>query len=355
VLPLARDRRMSQQSVLAELRDLRKSYKLGGVFSRSTEAVRAIDGVSFDIHRGKVLGLVGESGSGKTTVGRVLLRLIEPTAGKIRFRGQDITHFSRAQLRPIRRHMQLVFQDPFGSLNPRMTVGRLLTTPLIVHSPDLSRTEQRRRVDEVLELVGLFPAAAGRYPHEFSGGQRQRIAIARALMPGPELLVADEPVSALDVSVQAQVVNLLLDLRDRLDLAILFIAHDLAVVGTISDRVAVMYLGRIVELADTVDLFTAPRHPYTEALFSAVPQVEAEARRARIILVGDMPSPVTPPSGCPFRTRCRYALDACAQEVPKLREIAPRHWKSCIRDDLDLVPAVDLPARESSPVLGDRI
>jgi len=302
-----------------------------------------------------VLGLVGESGSGKTTVGRVLLRLIEPTAGKIRFRGQDITHFSRAQLRPIRRHMQLVFQDPFGSLNPRMTVGRLLTTPLIVHSPDLSRTEQRRRVDEVLELVGLFPAAAGRYPHEFSGGQRQRIAIARALMPGPELLVADEPVSALDVSVQAQVVNLLLDLRDRLDLAILFIAHDLAVVGTISDRVAVMYLGRIVELADTVDLFTAPRHPYTEALFSAVPQVEAEARRARIILVGDMPSPVTPPSGCPFRTRCRYALDACAQEVPKLREIAPRHWKSCIRDDLDLVPAVDLPARESSPVLGDRI
>jgi oligopeptide/dipeptide ABC transporter ATP-binding protein len=332
---------MSKPVALAEVRDLRKVYPLGGVFSRSKEAVRAIDGVSFDIQRGEVLGLVGESGSGKTTVGRALLRLIEPTSGEIRFRGQDITHLSRTLLRPIRRHMQLVFQDPFASLNPRMTVGRLLTTPLIVHNPDLSRAQQRRRVEEALELVGLFPAAADRYPHEFSGGQRQRIAIARALMPGPDLLVADEPVSALDVSVQAQVVNLLLDLRDRLGLAILFIAHDLAVVGTISDRVAVMYLGRIVEMADTVDLFTAPRHPYTEALFSAVPQVEAEGRRSRIILTGDMPSPVNPPSGCPFRTRCRYAIEACARDVPVLREVAARHWKACIRDDLHLAPAVE--------------
>jgi oligopeptide/dipeptide ABC transporter ATP-binding protein len=338
---------MSKPIALAEVRDLRKVYPLGGVFSRSKEAVRAIDGVSFDIVRGEVLGLVGESGSGKTTVGRALLRLIEPTGGEIRFRGQDITHLSRGLLRPIRRHMQLVFQDPFASLNPRMTVGRLLTTPLIVHNPGLTRAQQRRRVEDALELVGLFPAAADRYPHEFSGGQRQRIAIARALMPGPELLVADEPVSALDVSVQAQVVNLLLDLRDRLGLAILFIAHDLAVVGTISDRVAVMYLGRIVEMADTLDLFTAPLHPYTEALFSAVPQVEAEGRRTRIILAGDMPSPVNPPSGCPFRTRCRYALPACAEAVPELREAGTRHWKACIRDDLDLAPAVE---RQTEPM-----
>jgi oligopeptide transport system ATP-binding protein len=329
---------------LIEVLNLRKHYALGGSFSRSRDSVRAIDGVSFDIARGEVLGLVGESGSGKTTVGRALLRLIEPTDGDIRFRGQDITHLSRTLLRPIRRHMQLVFQDPFASLNPRMTVGRLLTTPLIVHSPELGQEARRQRVAAALELVGLFPAAADRYPHEFSGGQRQRIAIARALMPGPDLLVADEPVSALDVSVQAQVVNLLLDLRDRLGLAILFIAHDLAVVGTISDRVAVMYLGRIVEMADTVDLFTGPRHPYTEALFSAVPQVDPASRQARVILTGDMPSPIAPPSGCPFRTRCRYALAACADQPPALRQVAGRHWKACIRDDLDLAPAVVPPA-----------
>jgi oligopeptide transport system ATP-binding protein len=337
---------MTRPVPLAEVKDLRKVFPLGGVFSRGRQGVRAVDGVSFDIARGEVLGLVGESGSGKTTVGRTLLRLIEPTDGEIRFRGQDITHLSRNLLRPIRRHMQFVFQDPFASLNPRMTVGRLLSTPLIVHSPELSRAEQRARVEQALDLVGLFPAAADRYPHEFSGGQRQRIAIARALMPGPDLLVADEPVSALDVSVQAQVVNLLLDLRDRLGLAILFIAHDLAVVGTISDRVAVMYLGRIVEMADTIDLFTAPRHPYTEALFSAVPQVEAATRRTRIILTGDMPSPVAPPSGCPFRTRCRYALPDCAIELPALRLVAGRHWKACIRDDLNLAPAVERPAQQ---------
>ena len=338
---------MTEAALLAQVRDLRVHYRLGGAFSRSAAVIRAVDGASFDIARGEVLGLVGESGSGKTTVGRALLRLIEPTDGQIRFRGKDITHLSRAQLRSIRRHMQLVFQDPFASLNPRMTVGRLLATPLIVHNPELSRADQRQRIDEALELVGLFSAAADRYPHEFSGGQRQRIAIARALMPGPDLLVADEPVSALDVSVQAQVINLLLDLRARLGLAILFIAHDLAVVGTISDRVAVMYLGRIVEVAETADLFTSPRHPYTEALFSAVPQVEAKSRRTRIILTGDMPSPVAPPSGCPFRTRCPYALSDCARAVPELREVAPRHWKACIRDDLDLAPAVVRPAETS--------
>ena len=321
---------------LMDVRDLRKTYPVGGLFSRGRAQVRAIDGVSFSIGRGEVLGLVGESGSGKTTVGRTVLRLTEPTSGEIRFRGQDITHLSRRKLRPVRRHMQPVFQDPFGSLNPKMTVERILAGPLIVHRPEMTHRQRRAEIEEALRMVGLFPAAADRYPHEFSGGQRQRIGIARALMLHPDLLVADEAVSALDVSVQAQVVNLLMDLRERLGLAILFIAHDLAVVGTISDRVAVMYLGRIVELADTATLFTGPRHPYTEALFSAVPQFEAGERRGRIILEGDMPSPIAPPSGCAFRTRCRYALPACAQTTPELRDMGDRHMKACIRDDLAL-------------------
>ena len=231
--------------------------------------------------------------------------------------------------------MQLVFQDPYASLNPRMSVERILSAPLIIHQPDLTRAQRRSRVEEALRVVGLFPGAADRYAHEFSGGQRQRIGIARALMLEPDLLVADEPVSALDVSVQAQVVNLLLDLRERLGLAILFIAHDLAVIGTVSDRVAVMYLGRIVELAPTRALFLSPRHPYTEALLSAVPQVEA-GRRDRIILSGELPSPLSPPSGCAFRTRCRYALPACAEAPPALRPVGSAHWAACIRDDIDL-------------------
>jgi oligopeptide/dipeptide ABC transporter ATP-binding protein len=330
---------------LVEVRELRKSYPVGSPFSRHRAEVRAIDGVSFDIARGEVLGLVGESGSGKTTVGRTLLRLTEPSGGSIRFDGQDITHLSRRALRPVRRHMQLVFQDPFASLNPRMSIERILEGPLLVHQPQLGRAERRARVAEALGLVGLFSAAADRYPHEFSGGQRQRIGIARALMLHPALLVADEPVSALDVSVQAQVLNLLLDLRERLDLAILFIAHDLAVVGAVADRVAVMYLGRIVELADRAELFARPRHPSTEALFSAVPQLDPEARRTRIILSGDLPSPLAPPSGCAFRSRCRYALPACAAGVPPLRAVTPLHWSACIRDDIALAPAL---AREAA-------
>ena len=320
---------------LLQVRDLSKWYPVGGAFRRKTQ-LRALDGVSFDIAAGEVLGLVGESGSGKTTAGRTLLRLTNPTGGSIRFRGQDITSLSRRKLRPVRRHMQLIFQDPYGSLNPRMSVERLLSTPLIVHEPALSRAERRRRVEEALELVGLYAGAADRYPHEFSGGQRQRIGIARALMSRPELLVADEPVSALDVSVQAQVVNLLLDLRERLGLAILFIGHDLAVVGAVCDRIAVMYLGRIVEVADSVSLFTRPRHPYTEALFSAVPDIDRSGRRERIILTGDVPSPMAPPSGCTFRTRCRYAEPDCAAALPELAERAPGHFAACRRPELNL-------------------
>ena len=334
---------------LVQLRDLSKWYPLPrrSPFARH-EHVRALEGVSFDINRGEILGLVGESGSGKTTVGRTLLRLTEPTRGSIRFAGQDITHLSRRQLRPVRRRMQLVFQDPYGSLNPRQSVERVLSTPLMVHEPALSAKQRRTRVEAALELVGLFPAAADRYPHEFSGGQRQRIGIARALMAGPDLLVADEPVSALDVSVQAQVVNLLLDLRERLGLTVLFVAHDLAVVGAISDRVAVMYLGRVVELAGTAALFTGPRHPYTEALFSAVPTIDPAARPRRILLTGDIPSPVSLPSGCVFRTRCPYAEPRCAATMPELRQVAPGHWKACVRDDLAL--AAPVAARIPQPV-----
>ena len=343
--PLVRAEVLVRAELLVRVRDLSKWYPLPrrGLFG-PREQLRALDGVSFDIRCGEVLGLVGESGSGKTTVGRTLMRLTEPTRGTIQFRGEDITHLPRRALRPVRRHMQLVFQDPYGSLNPRMSVERILSTPLLVHEPALSSRQRRRRVEEALDLVGLFPGAADRFPHEFSGGQRQRIGIARALMAGPELLVADEPVSALDVSVQAQVVNLLLDLRERLGLTVLFVAHDLAVVGTISDRVAVMYLGRIVELADTAALFTGPRHPYTEALFSAVPAIDPAARRRRILLQGDVPSPVAPPSGCTFRTRCPYAQPRCADKPPVLREVAPGHWKACVRDDLALAAPVAAPA-----------
>ncbi len=325
---------------LVEVHDLRKTYPIGSAFARRRAMLRAIDGVSFTIARGEILGLVGESGSGKTTVGRTVLRLTEPTSGSIRFDGQDITHLSRRALRPVRRHMQPVFQDPFASLNPRHSVEQILAAPLRVHRPELGRAARRALVEDALRMVGLFDAASDRFAHEFSGGQRQRIGIARALMLQPALIVADEPVSALDVSVQAQVVNLLLDLRDRLDLAMLFIAHDLAVVGAMADRVAVMYLGRIVELADTATLFANPRHPYTEALFSAVPQIDAAARRTRIILSGDLPSPLAPPSGCTFRTRCRYALPACAEAVPDLRAVAPGHAAACIRDDIALAPAL---------------
>ncbi len=322
---------------LLEVEGVAKHYPVGG-----GRVLRALDGVSFTMAPGEVLGVVGESGSGKTTLGRAVLRLQDVSAGRIRFRGEDLTRLSRRQLRPVRRHMQLVFQDPNASLNPRMTVEQILGIPLQVHEPALGRAARRARIEETLQTVGLFADAAGRYPHEFSGGQRQRVGIARALICRPELLVADEPVSALDVSVQAQVVNLLLDLRAQLGLSILFIAHDLAVVGLISDRVAVMYLGRIVELADTAALFARPRHPYTEALFAAVPDIGH--RRPPVLLEGDMPSPVSPPPGCPFHTRCRYAEPACRDALPPLVERAPGHWAACRRPELTLASPLPEPA-----------
>jgi oligopeptide/dipeptide ABC transporter ATP-binding protein len=325
---------------ILEVEGLRKWYELGGgPFARRREVVRAVEDVSFTVRRGEVLGLVGESGSGKSTLGRTILRLTEPTAGRIVFDGEDITAWSRRQLKPVRRRMQLIFQDPFASLNPRMTVGRIIETPLLIQNRAMGTPERREKVAEALRTVGLSERYAGRYPHEFSGGQRQRIGIARALVMEPAFLVADEPVSALDVSIQAQIVNLLVAIKRQLGLTILFVTHDLAVVGHISDRVAVMYLGRIVELAPTRTLFQTPRHPYTEALFSAAPVPDPTARRARILLKGDMPSPLNPPSGCAFRTRCRYALPACAEGPPALRRVGPGHLAACIRDDVALRPA----------------
>ena len=327
---------MADRTIL-RVEALSKHFPLRGHFPfGSGETVKAVDNVSFSVTAGEVLGLVGESGSGKTTLGRTVLRLLEPSDGAIHFRDRNITHLSRRALRPVRRDMQLVFQDPFGSLNPRMTIGRIVATPLLIHEPAMTRTDRHDRVAEALRRVGLLPSHAERYPHEFSGGQRQRIGIARALILRPSFLVADEPISALDVSIQAQVVNLLLALREELGLSILFIAHDLAVVGHISDRVAVMYLGRLVELAPTNDLFKAPRHPYTEALLSAAPSPDPGRGRQRIILAGDPPSPVNPPSGCPFRTRCRYAQPACAEQTPPLREVSPGHFSACLRTELSL-------------------
>jgi oligopeptide/dipeptide ABC transporter ATP-binding protein len=328
---------VSLSADLVVVRDLRQWFPLRhGLFGRAGGFVKAVDGVSFSIRKGEVLGLVGESGSGKTTVGRTILRLLAPTAGSIAFRDQDITSLSRRRMRPIRREMQLIFQDPFASLNPRMTVERIVATPLDVHEASLPPAVKRARVEETLTMVGLSADYASRYPHEFSGGQRQRVGIARALILHPEFLVADEPVSALDVSIQAQIVNLLSDLKDRLGLTMLFIAHDLAVVGHISDRIAVMYLGKLMELAPADALFATPLHPYTEALFSAVPDPDPTVRRQRIILKGDVPSPIAPPSGCVFRTRCRYAIAACASAPPEFREVRPGHFKACIRDDLAL-------------------
>jgi oligopeptide transport system ATP-binding protein len=325
---------------LVEVRNLRKHFALGGgLLGRRAEAVRAVEDVSFAVRKGEVLGLVGESGSGKSTIGRTILRLLEPTAGSITFAGEEIAHLGRRQLKPLRRRMQLVFQDPFGSLNPRMTVERIVAAPLIIHERRMPRAERRERVERALHRVGLSPRYLSRYPHEFSGGQRQRIGLARALIIEPDFLVADEPVSALDVSIQAQIVNLLLSIKGELGLTVLFITHDLAVVGHISDRVAVMYLGRLVELAPVRELFRNPRHPYTEALLAAAPDPDPTIRRKRILLRGDIPSPINPPSGCAFRTRCPYALPACAEGVPELRDVGGGHFKACIRDELELRPA----------------
>lgn len=320
---------------LVEVQNLKKWFPIrGGILSRVVANVKAVNDVSFDVKRGEVLGLVGESGSGKTTVGRTILRLIEPTSGTIKFDGHDITYLPKPQLRAYRRKMQIIFQDPFASLNPRMTVGDIIAEPLVIHNLEGSAQARTERVAELLQMVGLNPDHIRRYPHEFSGGQRQRIGIARALAVRPEFIVADEPVSALDVSIQAQVVNLLQDLKEQLGLTILFIAHDLAVVEYISDRIAVMYLGKVMELASSKDLYRSPKHPYTEALLSAIPVPDPTVKRERIVLQGDIPSPINPPSGCVFRTRCRYAIKECAEVVPELREVAPGHFKACIRDDI---------------------
>ncbi|MCC6718011.1 MAG: ATP-binding cassette domain-containing protein [Acetobacteraceae bacterium] len=324
---------------LLSVEDLEKWFpvRTAGLFARQAR-LRALDGVSLTVGRGEVVGVVGESGSGKTTLGRAVLRLLAPNAGRILFGGVDITNLSRRAMRPIRPRMQLVFQDPFASLNPRMTVRNIVGAPLVVHRRG-DAAERAAAITEALELVGLPRGAAERYPHEFSGGQRQRIGIARALILRPDFLVADEPVSALDVSIQAQVVNLLLELQAHLGLAILFIAHDLAVVGHISDRIAVMYLGRIVEVGPTREVLARPQHPYTEALFAAAPVPDPRRRGQRALLAGDIPSPIDPPSGCAFRTRCRYAQPACAAGRPALREISPGHVTACIRDDLLLGPS----------------
>ncbi len=320
---------------LVEITNLKKWFPIrGGILSRVVANVKAVNDVSFVVKKGEVLGLVGESGSGKTTVGRTLLRLIEPTEGSIVFDGQDITHLPKNQLRTYRRKMQIIFQDPFASLNPRMTVGDIIGEPLIIHNLETSSQARTDRVADLLQTVGLNPEHVRRYPHEFSGGQRQRIGIARALAVSPEFIVADEPVSALDVSIQAQVVNLLQDLKDRLGLTVLFIAHDLAVVEYISDRIAVMYLGKVMELSTSKDLYRNPRHPYTEALLSAIPMPDPTIKRERIVLQGDIPSPINPPSGCVFRTRCQYAIAECSTTVPELRQVAPGHFKACIRDDI---------------------
>jgi oligopeptide transport system ATP-binding protein len=314
---------------LLEVEGLKKHFPIRkGLLSRTVGHVKAVDGVSFAVREGEVLGLVGESGCGKTTTGRCILRLIEPTEGSIRFEGREILGLKRGELRALRRQMQIIFQDPYSSLNPRLTVGSMLTEALTIHR--LARGNAARdRVAELLRLVGLSPAHAARYPHEFSGGQRQRIGVARALAVNPRLIVADEPVSALDVSIQAQIVNLLRDLQRQMRLTYLFVAHDLSVVEHISDRVAVMYLGRIAELASSEDLYRAPRHPYTVSLLSAIPVPDPDRKRRRIVLKGDVPSPAKPPSGCRFHPRCYMAREICSKEEPELRQVAPGHWSAC--------------------------
>ncbi len=317
--------------VLLKVEDLKMHFPIyRGVFQRQVGAVRAVDGISFDVHRGETLGLVGESGCGKSTTGRTILQLYKPTEGQIHFEGADLVTLHGEEMRRMRRKMQMIFQDPYASLNPRMTVEQIVGEPLMVHNVATGK-EIEERVKHLLELVGLNPAFSTRYPHEFSGGQRQRVGVARALALQPSFIICDEPISALDVSIQAQVVNLLEELQEQFNLTYLFIAHDLSMVRHISKRVAVMYLGVIVELTDRDELYSSPLHPYTQALLSAVPIPDPllDAQRKRTILEGDVPSPANPPSGCRFRTRCPIAQSLCAESRPEFREVKPGHFVAC--------------------------
>jgi oligopeptide transport system ATP-binding protein len=343
---------------LISVRDLTVHFPLtGGVFSRLRQNVRAVDGVTFDIQAGETLGLVGESGCGKTTLGRAIIRLTEPTSGQILFRDQDLAALSQSQMRAQRRKLQIIFQDPYASLNPRMTISQIIGEPLGTFGL-ASGPAKKERVQQLMEMVGLSARLLKRYPHEFSGGQRQRIGIARALAVDPEFIVADEPISALDVSIQAQILNLLSRLREQNKLTYLFISHDLRAVRHLADRIAVMYLGKIVELAEAKSLYANPLMPYTKALISAVPvpDPKVETARRRIVLEGDVPSPINPPSGCRFHTRCPYAIAACRDVEPQLVQIKPQHFAACIRispaePDIDRVPPGEAPGLRSAQVV----
>jgi oligopeptide transport system ATP-binding protein len=325
---------MTENGALVKVRDLKMHFPItqGIIIQRRVGAIKAVDGVSFDIMKGETLGLVGESGCGKSTTGRAMLQLYRPTAGEVTFEGVNLTTVKGEQLRQMRRRMQMIFQDPYASLNPRMTVGDIVGEPLTVHKISKGK-ERRARVQELLDVVGLNPYFVNRYPHEFSGGQRQRIGVARALAVNPDFIVCDEPISALDVSIQAQIINLLEDLQQEFNLTYLFIAHDLSVVRHISDRIAVMYLGKIVELTGRKELYDNPLHPYTQALLSAVPipDPEVEEDRRRIILEGDVPSPANPPVGCNFSTRCPVVMDVCKEKDPDFVDVGDGHWAACFR------------------------
>ncbi|MDI9547171.1 MAG: dipeptide ABC transporter ATP-binding protein [Chloroflexota bacterium] len=327
------DARLKIGQPLLEVSGLKMHFPItkGIILQRQVGAIKAVDGINFTMFKGETLGLVGESGCGKSTTGRAILQLYRPTAGDVVFEGKDLTKTKGEELRKMRRRMQMIFQDPYASLNPRMTVGSIIGEPLEVHGIGSTKRERQERVQELLKIVGLNPYFVNRYPHEFSGGQRQRIGVARALAVNPAFIVCDEPISALDVSIQAQIINLLEDLQDELELTYLFIAHDLSVVRHISDRIAVMYLGKIVELADRDELYANPMHPYTQALLSAVPipDPSVETQRKRIILEGDVPSPANPPKGCNFSTRCPRVMDICREKDPEFIEHTPGHWVAC--------------------------